>query len=374
MTAMPQLDVQDLVKLARDKSQKGRTDLVTALNDLYFDDGQLLTDQDRAIMADIMRELVHEVEMSVRRSLAHRMAERADAPRELVVKLANDAIEVAHPILIRSEVLRDIELIEIVQQRTMEHQLAISMRPYVSERLSDTLVETDNEEVIRTLLSNDGARIADNTMGGLVEQSQQIESFQKPLVHRRDLPQDLAKKLYWGVSAALRKHIVENYEIDRGDLDETIEGAVKDILAEEADAARRPSAPRKPPAPAEPEDEHVLIRLLRQGEIAMFLDKFTALSGLRITLVRRLLFETGGEGLAIAAKAIGLDKHSFITIFLRFRQGRLGDKQVEADELSRATDFFDRIDVTQAKALLRRWHRDPEFLNALRLVEEVDRG
>ncbi len=374
MTAMPQLDVQDLVKLARDKSQKGRSDLVTALNDLYFDDGQLLTEQDRAIMADIMRELVHEVEMSVRRSLAHRMAERPDAPIELVVKLANDEIEVAHPILIRSEVLRDIELIEIVQHRTMEHQLAISMRPYVSEQLSDALVETDNEEVIRTLLSNDGARIADNTMGELVEQSQRVESFQKPLVRRRDLPQDLVKKLYWGVSAALRKHIVENYEIDRGDLDETIEGAVKDILAEEADAARRPPQSRSGLAPVEPEDEHILIRLLRQGEIAMFLDKFTALTGLRITLVRRLLFEAGGEGLAIAAKAIGLEKHAFITIFLRFRQGRLGDKQVEADELSRATEFFDRVESAEAQALLRRWHRDPEFLNALRLVEQTDRG
>lgn len=374
MTVMPELDVQDLVRLARDKSQEGRTNLVAALNDLYFDDGQLLTDQDRAIMADIMRELVHEVEMSVRRSLAHRMAERSDAPRELVFKLANDEIEVAHPILIRSEVLRDIELIEIIQQRTMEHQLAISMRPYVSEQVSDALVETDHEEVIRTLLSNDGARIADNTMGELVEQSQRITSFQKPLVHRRDLPQDLATKLYWGVSAALRKHIVENYEIDRGDLDETIEGAVKDILAEEADAAKQPSAPQSPPAPAEPEDEHILIRLLRQGEIAMFLDKFTALSGLRITLVRRLLFESGGEGLAIVARAIGLDKHSFITIFLRFRQGRLGDKQVEGDELSRASQFFDRVDPTQAQALMRRWHRDPEFLNALRLVEQVDHG
>ncbi len=68
---------------------------------------------------------------------------------------------------------------------------------------------------------------------------------------------------------------------------------------------------------------------------------------------------------------MGLDKHTFVTIFMRFRQGRLGDKKVEADELSRAVCFYDHIEMDAAGALVRRMQRDPEYLNALRLVDRA---
>ena len=165
MSAVGAFELESLVKLARDKSRQSRSVLVVAINDLYSDEEQLLSDQDRAIMFDIIRRLIHEVEKSVRRTLAERLAERADVPEDLVLTLANDEIEVAHPILVNSEVLRDLELIEIVQHRTMEHQIAIAMRPKVSEQVSDALVETTNEKVITTLLSNQNAIISNRTMG-----------------------------------------------------------------------------------------------------------------------------------------------------------------------------------------------------------------
>ncbi len=164
MTSAPSRELKSLVELARDKSQRSRSILVTAINDLYSDEEQLLSDQDRAIMLDIIRQLIHEVERSVRRTLAEHLATRADAPEDLIATLANDEIEVAHPILVKSDVLKDPELIEIVQHRTMEHQVAIAIRSSISEQLSDALVETDNEKVVTTLLSNQGAAISNSTM------------------------------------------------------------------------------------------------------------------------------------------------------------------------------------------------------------------
>ena len=58
-------------------------------------------------------------------------------------------------------------------------------------------------------------------------------------------------------------------------------------------------------------------------------------------------------------------------MFLRIRQGRLGRKEVEVDELSQAIDFYERTEPETAASLLQRWQRDPAFLNALRLVEQV---
>jgi uncharacterized protein (DUF2336 family) len=371
MAAVGAFELEELVRLARDKSQKSRSILVAAINDLYSDEEKLLTEQDRAIMVDIIRQLIHEVEASVRCTLARRLAERADAPEDLVVTLANDEIEVAHPILIKSEVLKDPELIEIVQHRTMEHQVAIATRPKISECVSDALVETDNEEVITALLSNSSASISDNTMGQLVEQSGGVTGYQEPLVRRHDLSAEMAKKLYWAVSAALRTHIVANYDLDPADIDEDMEAAVNDAMGKKARPGGQQDASRESTAHISEHDLQVLRGLLRKGEVAMFLDKFTSLSKLRLTLVRRLLFEPGGEGLAIACKGIGLDKATFVSIFIRFRQGRLGDKEVEAEELSRALSFFNQTSLEAARALMRRWQRDPDYLNALRQVERA---
>ena len=374
MTSARVQELKSLVDLARDKSKQSRSILVAAINDLYSDEEQLLSDRDRAIMLDIIRQLIHEVETSVRRSLAEHLATRADAPADLIATLANDEIEVAHPILVKSDVLKDPELIEIVQHRTMEHQVAIAVRASISERLSDALVETDNEKVVTTLLSNQGAAISDGTMNHLVEKSTEVPGYQGPLVHRSDLSPELVKKLYWGVSAALRQYIVENFELDPTDIDETIEITVKKALGEKIAGPDRANGMREPDAQADEDDANILMGLLRKGEISMFLDKFTALTRLRLALVRRILFEPGGEGLAIACKAIGIDKSTFVTIFLRFRQGRLGYKEVEDQELSRSLSFFDETSAVAARAILRRWQRDPDYLNALRLLEQSGRG
>ena len=371
MSAVGAFELEELVKLARDKSEKSRSILVTAINDLYSGEEGLLTEQDRAIMVDIIRRLIHQVEISVRRVLAKRLAELPDAPADLVLTLANDEIEVAHPILLNSEVLRDPELIEIVQHRTMEHQVAIAMRPKVSEPVSDALVETKNERAITTLLSNQNAMISNRTMGHLVEQSAQVPNYQTPLINRHDLSTELAKKLYWGVSAALRKHIIANFDLDPTDIDETMEEAVKDALAGGTRTVRKRNGPQESRQHICEQDLHALVALLRKGDVAKFLDKFTSLSKLRLTLVRRLLFEAGGEGLAIACKGIGLDKATFVSILIRFRQGRLGDKEVEAEELTRALSFFNQTNPDAARALMRRWQRDPDYLNALRQVEQA---
>ncbi len=165
-----------LIDLAHDKSKQGRAALVSAITQLYDGQGQGLTAQNREIITDIIVRLIKEVEASVRRSLADHFAERSDAPEDLVIALANDDIEVAHPILLKSEVLHDAELIEIVQHRTMEHQVVIAMRPLVSERVSDALVKTRNDKVVTTLLENEGARISETTMEHLVEASRHKQS------------------------------------------------------------------------------------------------------------------------------------------------------------------------------------------------------
>ena len=382
MTEPEHIDFNDLIGLARDKSVEGRTRLVQIVGDLFFDTDTVLRDAERNIMTDILRQLIHDVEMKVRQQLAMRMADENDAPWELVSALANDQIEVAHPILTQSTILQDMELIEIVQHLTYGHQLAIAMRETVSETVSEALIGTGNVDVIKTLLENENADISGKAMEYLVEQSEKIDDLQVPLINRNDLGLDLAKRMYWWVSAALRKHIVKHYSIDEVGLDDKIQDTIHDILGIDGSGSGAiNTAPRRKSQELAEKLQNaaaitpqLLIQTLRQGEVVLFEDLLSQVTGLRTNLIRRFVFEPGGEGLAIACRAADITKADFASIFLLSRSARPGDKVVDPNEVSRVLNFFDRIKAETAQKVVKRWHLDPNFLFAMKQVNTEQRG
>ena len=373
--------MQELLDLARNKSVDGRTRLVQIVGDLFFEDNRVLSERERDLMTEILRKLIFDVEMSVRKALADRLADEKDAPSELVATLANDEIEVAHKILLKSEVLQDIELIEVVQHRTLAHQLAIAMRKSVSELVSDALVETGNTKVITTLIRNPKAEISSNTMEHLVDKSKTVEALQEPLLERPDISPHLAKRMYWWVSAALRQHIVEHYEIDPAELDEKIESTIKDLIHEDSDSEgefdprsiRQALSLSQKTGSTKAVTPQLLLQTLRKGEVRLFESMFAQLTGLRANLIRRFVFEPGGEGLAIACKSVGMAKPDFGSIFLLSRSARPGDKSVDPDEVNKAMNFYDRINFDTAMKVVARWKLDPDYLYAIKQVE-ADRG
>jgi len=365
-------DIDSLIRLARNKSAAARSELVATINDLFLGKHDVLSESERELMNDILRHLIHEVEMSVRRDLAERLAHHPHAPRDLIMALANDEIEVAHPILARSQVLHNLDLIEIIHHRTLEHQLAIAMRENVPEDVAEALVETGQGDVIAALLENSSAKISRTTMEYLVDQSKRIDRFHNPLVARPDLGPDLAKKMYWWVSAALRQHIVENFDVDPTDIDNTIESSVSQALAE---VENYDPTKTKPFELADRLNEaqaitpQLLIQVLRQGEINLFEALLVKLTGIRLTLARRVLFEQGGEGLAVACKAIGIGQREFAMIFTLSRRAHPAAKPVSSDELAKALEFYARVEPATATAVVQRWKRDPNFLDSLRRLE-----
>lgn len=377
MTATSE-DVTYLLRLARDKSIDGRKQLVAIVSDLFFDKGTALTAHERALMTDILKKLINDVAVPVRKALAERLSVVPAAPHDVIVALANDGIDVARPILLRSEALLEVDLIEIIRHRTLEHQLAIAMRRNLSEQVSDALVETGNQDVIKTLLENPDARIAEATMCYLVDQARRVDSFQEPLVRRQDLPPALARKLYFWVSAALRQQILENFDIDLTTLDDAVEVAAQDAVAALAKGADPPES-NKPAVLAKRLGEarqitpRLLVQTLRQAEIALFEALLAEMSGLRLRLIRRLIFEPGGEGLAVCCRALEIDKPTFATIFLLSRRARPSERSMDPRELSRVLSFFEHVRPDAARTVLARWRRDPDLLQAIRTVEEMHR-
>lgn len=364
-------DLEVLMKLARDKTVAGRKALVNAVSDLFFNNQEVLSDRERALMTDILRQIIHDVEMSVRRELAERLADVLHAPRELILTLANDEIEVAHRVLVQSDILHDMDLVEIIHHRTMEHQLVIAMRKNLNESVTDALVETGNEDVIKAMLDNTSARISKGTMEYLVDQSKRVDTYQNPLLKRPDLDPDLAKRMYWWVSAALRQHIIKNFSIDPAELDETLESSVKSVIDNHGRAVEQPKHVELVERLHEEGKvtPRMLLQVLRQGEVPLFEAMFGKLSGLRPRLLRRMMFEPGGEALAIVCRAIGIEKADFASIFMLTRKARAHERVMNPRELSRVLDLYDRVTPEVGQRMLKKWQRDASFLNAIRVLE-----
>jgi uncharacterized protein (DUF2336 family) len=321
-------------------------------------------------MLQILRRLCQEVEVAVRKRLAERLAGSGQAPHDLLTMLANDEVAVAQEVLLRSPVLRDADLVEVVRHRTIQHRLAVATRKGIGETVTSALVEAGEEDVIATLLENHGAQFKPAVLEYLVEESKRVDRYQAPLVRRADLPPALGKRMVAWVSAALRQQLVRRYDIDQDVVDDALSDIVKDAFeepeSEEATAAQR--VVHKLHAGGELSQGFVL-KSLRQGQVPLFEAAMAKLTGIRLSIMRRMLYEPGGEGLAIACRAIGFDRAVFQTIYHSTRAARPVARKSVDEEVRALVAFYDGLDPSASQVVLRRWLRDRNFLKALKELD-----
>ncbi|HWT96535.1 MAG TPA: DUF2336 domain-containing protein [Terriglobales bacterium] len=367
-------DVGHLVDLARDSSIEGRSTLAVAIGNLVDDNARQLTTHELALMNDILKKLIQDVARPIRKSLAAKLAKSHNAPREVVEILANDDFDIASPILLKSDLLSDDALIETIHYRTQAHRLAIAMRRSVSFQVSDALVATNATDVIRTLLQNHGAQISQSTMAYLVEQSRTVDEFQEPLLRRNDLEAALAKRMYAWVSAALRQFILENFHVDEIDIDlavgKTVDTVIEDNEAQsEEDTAASNLAHEL--TRQNKVNANLLLQTLRQGEIALFEALLASMARIKISSVRKLIYDEGAEGLVIVARSADIDRTSFTSIFLLLQRVHPKELAKDAYAMKRALDLFDRLKADTAAKVVERWKLNPDFLRSIKRLEQT---
>lgn len=343
---------RELENIVKSGSVRDKGRLIDALGAIYLTQDGQANERERELFFDIVRRLIHDVEMQVRCKLAAQLADRQEAPRDLIVMLANDVIEVAFPVLTNSPVLQDEDLIELVAARTTEHRTAIAARAVLDVSVSRSIVSTGDVSAISTLLRNNGATIDDETLDGLVDASGEVTDYQELLISRRDLPEALANRLYDRVSDALRAYIEETFPGIGDDFDVAVSDAVERALEED----RRDGVPdfkaldwddRQMPA--------ALVHALEMEDILGFEDIFQKLTGLGARQAARAVYDLGTEGLAIACKAVDLDRDSFAKIFCHLHGERPFSTFRESGKYTDGMAFYDGLKRENARRVLEEW-------------------
>ncbi|MBL4666643.1 MAG: DUF2336 domain-containing protein [Sneathiella sp.] len=292
------LSPADVERLLSDRSPETRAQTVQKIAGSLTD--RKFSEKERAEAEQIFRLLVSDAEVLVRQTLAETLKTLPELPHDIAYSLANDISDVAAPMLSYSEVLSDNDLAEIISSKSEKHQTAIAGRSVVSEAISEKLADTGNEDVVATLMGNDGAQISEKTFEKVLDEFGDSEKVNAPMVNRSALPITVAERLVTLVSDKLRDHLVSHHDMSptiATDLilesrEKTMIGSLKEGTSESElvqliDQLHKNG--RLTPT--------IILRALCVGDIDFFETALSKGADISVSNVHMLVSDVGGEGL-----------------------------------------------------------------------------
>ena len=312
-----------LTALAHSRSAPDRERLLMAVVDIC--EGAQASSPGRVIavqpmLGDLFARLVAEAQSEVRRKLAERIGGADWAPKRLIDLLVLDQIEIARPVIAASPLLMDEDLIRLLGQATLDHQIEVARRPGLGGPVVDAILEAREGLVLTALAGNETAEIRPPAMARLVEESRKCPALRSPLARHPGLTPELAERLYLWVGESLKTAIAARFRIDPAALQGAVANAVRDLtdsapslltIQERESTERR--LVDKLHAAGQLRSGY-LLRALRERKLSLFEAALAKLGGLQASEVRLAINADGAESLALACLAAGIDRSVFPTI------------------------------------------------------------
>ncbi|MFN3658133.1 MAG: DUF2336 domain-containing protein [Pseudolabrys sp.] len=162
-----------------------------------------LSPDDLAAAEGAMIMLLDDSSPLVRRALADVFASAQKAPRVVVHALAADQFDVAEPVLARSPLLLEDDLVDLIATGKPDVQAAIAGRALLSLPLAAAIAEVGSAEACLTLLENSDADIALFSVDRIVERFGHLAPIRENLLERDDLPMPTRQALLSKLSQTL---------------------------------------------------------------------------------------------------------------------------------------------------------------------------
>ncbi len=334
---------ESLLQLAKSRTPGDRERLllgVVALCDAGDAEATMASPQVQVLLNSIFLGLVAGAEREIRKRLAEKLADAAWTPPALVNVLALDEIEIARPIIARSALLKDLDLIRLLVEATIEHQIEVARRPNLTAPVVAAILDAAEPAVMTALASNHSAELAPADMARLVEAAREIAALRPPLARHPSLSGELALQLYVWVGQALRDSLSVRFRLDPAQLAGALARSVQDAHAT-AGAIPGPvilarDGEREAMEQKLTEKLHLagqlrpgyLVRALQEGRLSLFMVALATLGGFDTGHVQGAIDSDRPELLGLACAAVGIDRSVFPSILVRVRQlngGRPGD-------------------------------------------------
>ncbi len=257
----------------------------------------------------VLIDLIPHTEIPTRAGLAERLSNLANGPRTVLEVLANeDELSVAGPVLRRSPVIDERVLIEIAAVKGQGHLLAMTERPKLSAGLTDVIIRRGDRDVVRRTAANSGAAFSHGGYSALIKRAAKDGVLTLTIGQREDLPEPMLKELLAGSFDVIRRRL---YEVVKPERQAAIGRAMEEItgLAERTEG-RRDLVPAQRAILALHRDgnlnEAALLGFAKDYRFEESIAALSAMSGVQIATLDRLMSSERHDPILIVGKAIGL--------------------------------------------------------------------
>ena len=330
--------VRQFLQWVRRASPGERAEATSALARAYLHSD--LSPDDLAAAEGAMIMLLDDPSPLVRRALAEVFASAQKAPRVVVRALAADQPEVALPVLARSPLLSEDDLVDLIATGHPEAQMAIAGRAMLARPLAAAIAEVGSAQACLALLENPDADIAPFSIDRIVERFGHLAAIREPLVARDDLPMATRQALLAKLSQTLAGFVAGRQWMGS----EHAEYAAREAC-EKATVALAAETPYEEVGALV---QHLrasgqltagmILRALLSGNVVLVEEALAELSGLSLDRVTSYIHDKNISGLTALYRKAGLPDQAypaFRAAIAAMREGALVGEHGEVARLKR---------------------------------------
>ena len=286
--------VRHFIQWLRNAPAGERADATSALARAYLYSD--LSPDDRAAAEGAMLMLLDDPSPLVRRALAEVFAASQAAPPAIVHALSGDQPDIATPILERSPLLVDADLVDRVATGSAEVQASIARRAHLPRAVAAAIAEVGTAAACLVLIENANVEVAAFSLDRIVERHGHLAAIREALLQRADLPAATRQALVVKLSATLADFVAARawLEDDRARrvAKEACERATVTLAAQVARSEVRPLIRHL--CASGQLTAGLVLRALLCGNIRLFEEALAELSGLPLARVSAIVHDRGG--------------------------------------------------------------------------------
>ena len=333
-----------------------RVETLRRVTDLFISGAVDYSNEQIGLFDDVFQCLIHHIEMSARALLSNRLAPIDNAPPQTIRTLAlDDLIEVAAPVLSRSEQLDDDALIETARSKSQAHLMAISTRRLLSDAVTDVLVLRGDDAVVQSTVNNPGAAFSERGFTRLVNRAEGDDDLATCVGLRPTIPRHLYLKLIAKASATVRARLEAANPRLPGDVPTAVREATRRARSAPAAMSQETAIAHALVKSLYEDgrlDEHQVEAFAASGKFDETNAAIAALANVSVSVAESMMVETRAEGVMILAKVAGMS-WTTVKAIVNMRD-QLADK--DPTDLAACKDTYERLRPSTAQQVLR-FHR-----------------
>ena len=341
---------------------------------------------ERAVVGDLLVEMLSLATSEDRRRVAQRLAVLSEIPNALARMLLRDEPDIAGLLIEHCASLTDADLAACARDTDREHRLIMAERRGISEVVTETVMSFGEADVIAAVLKNRNAKLGQAAIEGVVSLSRHNVELCEHLLRRPELRPSAAYVMFWWCGAEDRRTILQRFAVSR----EVMQEVSEDIFAIAADEGWQDPVSRKALQFIERRQrnraaierspygglEQAIAAASEIGLNREIAAEISYLSGVKPLTGAKILGDVGGEPLAILCKATGLSKGDLAGLWRSMKRPEVTANGDVAPAWERVQVTYDMLAVDRAQTVLRYWNWSlssaltPALLRAIRDGED----